>query len=63
MIRVQGDRATVESFFIGFNADDGRPQLFLIGRYTDQMVRCPDGAWRFQERVFEGENDPPGAAS
>ena len=59
MIKVEGDHAVVETFFIGFNADDGRPQLFLIGRYLDRMVRCPDGVWRIEERDFEGENDPP----
>jgi hypothetical protein len=59
LIKVEGDRASVETFFIGFNADDGRPQLFLIGRYADRFVRCSDGAWRIQERIFEGENDPP----
>src|SRR5258708_7486807 len=60
-IDVQGDRATVDSFFIGFNADDGVPQLFLIGRYVDRMRRDPDGTWRIEERIFEGENDPPKA--
>ena len=28
---------------------DGEAQI-AAGRYTDQMVRCVDGQWRFQER-------------
>jgi ketosteroid isomerase-like protein len=58
-IDLAGDTATAETFFIGFNADDGVPQLFLIGRYVDHLRRGSDGAWRIAERIFEGENDPP----
>jgi hypothetical protein len=60
-MEVNGDSATVETFFIGFNANDGVPQLFLIGRYVDTMHRDSDGTWRIAERIFEGENDPPKA--
>lgn len=30
-------------------ADDGINELY--GRYLDKLVKCPDGRWRFSERI------------
>jgi len=49
-IRLDGDRATVQSYFSGIHEEPGGPLLYSMGRYLDVLVRCPDGRWRFQER-------------
>jgi len=59
LISVDGEQATVESYFIGFNVDDGVPQLFAIGTYHDTVIRSGDDRWRIVERIYEGENGPP----
>jgi uncharacterized protein (TIGR02246 family) len=49
-IRVDGDRATASSMWV-FVARDGddKPQVSLLGHYTDVLARTPDG-WRFLRR-------------
>ena len=60
-VKVDGDRATVESYFARLdNAPDG-PFLRSFGRYLDVLVRGGDGRWRFQERRAERESLIPGA--
>ena len=63
MVEVDGDRASARSYFARLDADDnGVPFVRAFGRYLDELVRGPDGRWRFTERVAEVEavaSDPP----
>jgi len=57
-IILKGDEATVESYLFHWNArvegkDAGIPFIQDYGRYNDRLVRCPDGNWRFKERIAE----------
>lgn len=54
-IRVDGDRATVESYHLGVSASPSGPQIGSMGRYLDVFVRCPDGRWRIKERHLAKE--------
>ncbi len=49
-IRLDGDRATVESGFARLDEGEGGPVLRSFGRYLDVLVRCADGRWRFAQR-------------
>jgi ketosteroid isomerase-like protein len=60
-IRVDGDRATADSYFSRFDAAPDGPSVRSFGRYRDVLVRCPDGRWRIQERHTERESLIPGA--
>jgi ketosteroid isomerase-like protein len=56
-IELDGDRATVDSYFARLQTDDqGRPELASYGRYRDVLVRGDDGRWRMKERVTERES-------
>ena len=56
VIAIDGDRATARSYFTRLDAgDDGAPFVRAFGRYLDQLVRDPDGRWRFVERIAEVE--------
>jgi hypothetical protein len=35
---------------------DDEPIVRVFGRYLDKLVRCPDGRWRFRERIAEVES-------
>ena len=48
-IDLDGDVATGMTWLYQPCVVDGEAQI-AAGRYTDQMVRCVDGQWRFQER-------------
>ena len=49
-IEVDGDRATASSTWVFVTRDgDDRPQVSLLGHYTDVLARTPDG-WRFLRR-------------
>lgn len=54
-IAVNGDEARVDSYFARLDEEDGKPYISSFGRYLDRMVKCPDGVWRFKERVVEVE--------
>lgn len=58
LIRVDGRAATALSFWLAFNSkgEGGAPNLMCFGRYRDRLVACPDGRWRFVERVCETES-------
>lgn len=60
-VRVDGDRATVDSYFARINDSPSGPVLRSFGRYRDVLVRCPDGHWRISERVAERESLIPNA--
>lgn len=49
-IRLDGDRATVESGFARLDESAAGPVLRSFGRYRDTLVRCDDGHWRFTLR-------------
>jgi ketosteroid isomerase-like protein len=60
-IQVDGDRATVESYFARLDASPEGPFLRSFGRYLDVLARGDDGRWRLQERRAERESLIPGA--
>lgn len=51
-ISLDGDRATVRSYFQTTDNDNGRIYIVSIGVYQDQFVRSPDGRWRIKERLL-----------
>jgi ketosteroid isomerase-like protein len=51
-ITVDGDRATVHSYFQTTDNDNGRIYIVSIGVYQDQFVRSADGRWRIKERIL-----------
>ena len=56
LVTVDGDRARARSYFARLDADnDGTPFVKAFGRYLDELVRGPDGRWRFVQRVAEVE--------
>jgi hypothetical protein len=60
LIRVEGESAQSESFWLAVNstggAEGGEPDIMAFGRYKDRLVVCPDGRWRFTERICETES-------
>ena len=58
LIRVEGDTARADSFWVAINSEGagGTPNIMAFGRYKDRLVRCPDGRWRFHERICETES-------
>lgn len=59
IVRIEGDRAHVDSIFERLDPYEDGPQIKSFGRYRDVLVRCADGRWRFQERVAELEANRP----
>jgi hypothetical protein len=55
-IAIDGDRASVASGFARLDETDGGPILRSFGRYADELVRCPDGRWRFTQRLASIES-------
>ena len=57
LVTVDGDRASVRSYFARLDASDdgGAPFVRAFGRYLDELVRGSDGEWRFAERIAEVE--------
>ncbi len=49
-IKLDGDRATVESYHLETSASKDGPLVTSMGRYLDVLVRCPDGRWRIKDR-------------
>lgn len=61
LVRVDGKNATAESFWVAINSEGGgpgggKPNIMAFGRYKDRLVACPDGRWRFRERICETES-------
>jgi SnoaL-like protein len=49
-------RAQVQSMFARLDSYDGGPGICAFGRYSDELVVCPDGRWRFTDRHAEIES-------
>lgn len=62
VIGIDGDRATVVSYFMRVDERDGERVIYAFGRYLDVLVREPDGRWRFARRVAEVESRSAAAA-
>jgi ketosteroid isomerase-like protein len=60
-IRVDGDRATADSYFTRLNDSPSGPVVRSFGRYRDVLVRCDDGRWRINERQLDRESLIPNA--
>ncbi len=62
-IRVDGPRATSESYVIAYVEEEGL-QRFVLGRYLDRH-ECRDGDWRLTHRtyVLDGNVNRPGSAT
>ena len=56
LIDVDGDTATVASYFVVTKDVEGAPRVTVFGRYRDRLVREADGRWRFAERLAEAES-------
>ena len=59
LIDIQGDEASVASYFQMLLEIDGLPETYCFGRYLDQLRRCADGVWRFAERKAEVQSNRP----
>ncbi len=60
LIDVDGDTASVNSYFAVLNDHEGKPVVRVFGRYVDRMRRDGDGVWRFVERSAHLESLRPG---
>jgi hypothetical protein len=60
LIRIDDRVAISESFWLAINSsggpEGGQPNIMAFGRYKDRLVPCPDGRWRFEERICETES-------
>jgi hypothetical protein len=52
-VKLDGNRATAVSYMTITQEDAKGPRLFGIGRYSDVLVKCDDGRWRFKVRHLE----------
>ncbi len=59
-VEVDGDTATCTSYLAVLMEHDEEPLVRVFGRYRDRLARCPDGRWRFRERIAEVESMRPG---
>jgi hypothetical protein len=50
IVEVLGDRAISSSDLVMFDQVGDGPVSIRVGRYTDELVRQPDGAWLFAKR-------------
>ncbi|MBI2867901.1 MAG: nuclear transport factor 2 family protein [Chloroflexi bacterium] len=56
VITLKGAEASVASYFARLDESAaGEPYILAFGRYHDKMVKCPDGKWRFRERIADIE--------
>ena len=61
VIDLDGNRATAGSYLLRVDETDGVLHVRAFGRYRDRLARCPDGRWRFVERIVEIEAIDRGA--
>ena len=55
LVEIDGDTATVKSVYIRFDEHPEGPYVSSFGRYADTLKRCPDGRWRIEERLVDGD--------
>jgi ketosteroid isomerase-like protein len=55
LVTLAGDQATVQSCWVRLDEHPDGPYVRSFGRYTDRLVRCPDGRWRIEERLVDGD--------
>jgi hypothetical protein len=55
MIQLDGDEARVVSYWVRIDRYEEGIYTRGFGRYRDHLVRCPDGRWRFRERIIDCE--------
>lgn len=60
LIAVDGDTASVESYFVRLDGADPGIRIVAAGRYRDQLRRQRDGRWCFVHRVAEIEQQTLG---
>jgi len=55
LIEINGDTAHATSYYARIDNDDegGHPYVRAAGLFRDELLRCPDGAWRFRSRHAE----------
>jgi ketosteroid isomerase-like protein len=56
LMNVTGGRAQVQSMFARLDSYQAGPGICAFGRYTDVLVSCPDGRWRFADRHADIES-------
>ncbi|MBI2867804.1 MAG: nuclear transport factor 2 family protein [Chloroflexi bacterium] len=59
VISLDGGLARVQSYYMTLHEDKGVPLISAFGRYHDTLVKCPDGRWRFKERIADIEARTP----
>jgi 3-phenylpropionate/cinnamic acid dioxygenase small subunit len=59
LLEIDGDRCIAHSYFMTPTAHPTGPFLLAFGRLRDRLVRCPDGRWRFEERLCEVDGTHP----
>jgi ketosteroid isomerase-like protein len=52
-IRIDGNRASAVSYGLITAEHPNGPILRVTGKYTDVIVKCDDGRWRFKKRHLE----------
>lgn len=60
-IALNGDIASVASYFARLNDSASGPVIRSFGRYRDTLRRGEDGRWRFTERLTDRESLIPDA--
>jgi hypothetical protein len=55
-ITVDETTASVASYFVRIDEHPDGPFIRVFGRYLDQLLECPDGRWRIEERICESES-------
>ncbi|MBI2867294.1 MAG: nuclear transport factor 2 family protein [Chloroflexi bacterium] len=55
LIKVNGNTASAESFWVFLRDAEGAPIVRSFGRYRDLLVKGRDGKWRLRERIIEPE--------
>jgi hypothetical protein len=58
-IRIDGDRADVQSNALITREHPSGPIIFTMGTWNDVLVRCADGRWRFKLRFLQRSGTIP----
>jgi hypothetical protein len=56
VVTLTDGRARCRSYFARLDERPDGPYIRAFGRYLDQLVECPDGRWRFEERIAQIES-------